>query len=230
MRSNSLDRQRLVAGIIASVLLWLPAGLALAQDAGPSEEWRLRRSEDGIRIYVRDVEGSAFHAYRGEMTIDARLQTLAAVLDDVERSDEWLHYTEEGVLVERIDRETAVVSLLTDLPWPASDRDSVTLNRLSQDPETLTVRYSFESRPDALPEREDYIRIQDIRGYWELAPREDGNVDIVFATSSDPGGTVPAWLINLVITEQPFNSLQNLREIVEDPRYRNATMPGIREP
>lgn len=230
MRSNRLDRQRLVAGIITSVLLWLPAGLALAQDAGEGEEWRLRRSEDGIRIYVRDVEGSAFHAYRGEMTIDARLQTLAAVLDDVERSGEWLHYTEEGVLVERIDRETAVVSLLTDLPWPASDRDSVTLNRLSQDPETLTVRYSFESRPEALPEREDYIRIQDIRGYWELTPREDGSVDIVFTTSSDPGGTVPAWLINLVITEQPFNSLQNLREIVEDPRYRNATMPGIREP
>ena len=202
--------------------------MLVAQERDSS--WQLQEQQDSIRVYVRDVPGSNFQAFRAETTIEARLQTLAAVLDDVEHADEWIHFTEKGIMIERIDRETAVVSLLTDLPWPASDRDSVTYNTLTQDPETLTVRYTFDARADAYPERDDYIRIQDISGYWELRPTVAGKVQVIYTTQSDPGGTVPAWLINLVITRQPLETIRNLREIVQQPRYSDAKMPGIREP
>jgi len=194
-----------------------------------AENWRLRQNEDGIRIYVRDVPGTDFHAYRAEMTIEARLNTLAAVLDDVENADEWIHYTEKGILIERIDEQTAVVSLLTDLPWPAGDRDSVTINRLTQDSDTGVVRYTYSARPDAVSERDGYIRVDTLEGLWELTPTDEGTVEIEYYTLSDPGGSVPAWVINLVITQQPFNTLQNLREIVREPRYRNADVTGIED-
>lgn len=198
-----------------------------AQEAG---DWRLRHDDDGIRVSVRSVPGTRFRAYRAEITLSARLQTLAAIIDDVDLAEEWVHYTADAELIRRIDAQTTLVRFISDLPWPASDRDSVTLNRLSQDPDTLVVRYTIDSMPDEVPEDDRYVRVPALNGFWEITPRGDGTVDVVYSIQSDPGGSIPASIVNAGIVTQPFRTLQNLRELVDDPRYRNISVPGIREP
>ena len=210
-----------------ALLLVAGAGDVSAQE---SNDWILRRDKDGIRIYVRSVPDTRFHAYRAETTVSTRLQTLAAVLADVDAANEWIHFTARAELVQEIDSNTVVVRFYSDLPWPAADRDSVTINHMSQDPVTGAVLFTIDSRPDDAPQSDDYIRIQDINGYWELTPNGDGSIHVVYSLSSDPGGSVPAWLVNASIVEQPYRTLSNLRRMVEDPRYRYATFPGIVEP
>ncbi len=227
---NGSERRRLfgpaMITALSLVLLLASAGVS----AEESEEWLLRRDEDGIRVYVRSVPDTRFRAYRAEMTVTTRMQTLAAILTDIDAAREWIHFTAEAELVQAIDPTTVVVRFYSDLPWPAADRDSVTLNRVSQDPETRAVRFTIDSRPDDAPQSEDYIRIRVMNGYWELTPNGDGSIHIVYSLSSDPGGSVPAWLVNASIVEQPYRTLRNLRRMIADPRYRDATFPGIVEP
>lgn len=225
-------RRRFGGATCGRTVLFVLALLVVAGgvSAQTSDGWLLRRDEDGIRVYVRSVPDTRFRAYRAETTLTARLQTLAAVLSDVEAASEWIHFTARAELIRVIDSSSIVVRFYSDLPWPASDRDSVTINRISQDPESRMVLFTIDSIPDEAPESEDYIRIQAMNGYWELTPNGDGSVHVVYSLSSDPGGSVPAWLVNASIVEQPYRTLQNLRRMLEDPRYRNATVPGIVEP
>ena len=223
-----VSRRRRFGRVIPFFLgLVFVAGGVSAQEA---DEWLLRRDEDGIRVYVRSVPDTRFRAYRAETTLTARLQTLAAILTDIEAASEWIHFTARAELVQAIDSSTALVRFYSDLPWPAADRDSITMNRISQDPETRVVFLTIDSRPDEAPPSEEYIRIRAMNGYWELTPDGDGAIDVVYSLSSDPGGSVPAWLVNASIVEQPYRTLRNLRRLINDPRYRNATFPGIVEP
>jgi hypothetical protein len=47
---------------------------------------------------------------------------------------------------------------------------------------------------------------------------------------SDPGGGLPAWLVNAVSISQPFNTLENLTKIVKDEKYSDAAFDFITLP
>jgi hypothetical protein len=52
-------------------------------------------------------------------------------------------------------------------------------------------------------------------GYWQLTELENGDIRVVLEQLSDPGGGIPAWLINMFIVQSPYKTLYNLREIVQ---------------
>jgi hypothetical protein len=45
---------------------------------------------------------------------------------------------------------------------------------------------------------------------------------------ADPGGSVPAWLVNLFIADGPLESFQKLKEHIKKPAYANARLAGIK--
>jgi hypothetical protein len=76
--------------------------------------------------------------------------------------------------------------------------------------------------PDYKPEVEDIVRIRAFESSWEITPNNDGTVYIDYTAKTDPGGNIPAWIINLGIATGPVKTMEKLAEVVQDPKYQQA--------
>ena len=66
-------------------------GLLLLVASAPAAElqWRLAREEGGVRVYLAEVPGSRYQAYRGVVVLRADMPTLLALQEDVAASCAW---------------------------------------------------------------------------------------------------------------------------------------------
>ncbi|HOX79294.1 MAG TPA: hypothetical protein PLW31_14795, partial [Bacteroidales bacterium] len=66
-----------------------------------------------------------------------------------------------------------------------------------------------------VPEYSDRVRITNYWQRWTMEDAGNGLVHLVLEGSVDPGGNIPSWLINMVITDTPLNIMRKVREQVE---------------
>lgn len=182
-------------------------------------EWELKRAKDGIEVYVRPVPGSRYKAFKGVAELDASLASLAAVLDHTEACPHWLHRCESGTLLEKLSATERLFHQVTDLPFPAKTRDAVFHARVDY-LEGNRILIALEARPDAYPETK-HIRIAQAAGSYLLEPLPKG-VRVTWVQQADPGGRLPAWIVNSLLTDMPFKSLKALRQLVTQPPYKDA--------
>jgi len=194
-----------------------------------TSEWTLDKEDDeiGLKIYTRNVEGSNLKEFKGEMNVNARLSSLAALLLDNKSAPKWMHNCEKFEVVEQFEGHDAIFYLINSAPWPVSDRDAVLRSALVQDPETLTITADVKALPERLPEDDDYIRIPTMKGGWTFSPNEDKTVKVVYQVHAEPGGSLPAWLANAVVVDTPYHTMKNMLDMLKKDKYAHASVENI---
>ncbi len=202
---------------IASAILIVAAIAGLgARSAGAGESaWRLARERGGIIVHTRPVEGSGIREFRGSALVAAPPDAIRALLRDADRFKDWFPNTSESRLLSR-QGEIAYQYSVLDAPWPVRDRDNVLRSETSIDPATGRVRVRIVAAPDDYPEQPGRVRVRRARGEWLLEPAGAGQTRVTFTMHLEPGGGVPAWLIDTRIVETPFEALTNLRRALAD--------------
>lgn len=193
-------------------------------------EWKLDRDRDEVKVYTRRVEGIAFKQYKGETIVKSRLSTLVAIFEDMDAAVEWVDTCDRMELLERISPQETYTYSYNGAPWPAKDRDAVVHNLIEQDPETLVVTITQKGVPDRIPENKKAVRVERIEGLWIFEPLSGGKVKITYQVLSDPGGGLPAWLVNSVAVSQPHTTLVGFREMVQLEKYQISVFEFIKEP
>ncbi len=195
--------------IVPAALLALLAGASPAGAA--AADWTLRRDAEGVRVWTRPVEGSAYHEFRGTVSVRAPVARVVTWIGDAERMPEWFFRCREAELVERLSPTEGVSYVVLHLPWPLADRESVIHWRIADTEGGATV-VRMENAPDRLPPREGRVRVPNARGAWELTPQSDGTLEIALQMHFEPGGRLPGWIVNTVVVDMPYWTLRNLRD------------------
>ena len=191
--------------------------------------WTLKSDKEGIKVYTKDLDNSPFKAVKTVCTIDASLTKLTAVLLDINSSIDWVYATKScRVLKQPSPSELFYYSEVT-VPWPVNNRDFIIRLKVWQDAKTKVVTVDGENKPALLPEKKNVVRIQQCYSKWIIAPQQNGQVKIEYVLQVDPGGMVPAWLINLFATKGPLESFKNLRVQVKKPAYSHVVLPFIKD-
>lgn len=185
---------------------------AIAVQAG-ERQWRLEREEEGVRVYLADVPGSKYKAYRGVVTINGDLATVKAAQEDVEGSCTWIFSCQQQRLLATRDDVSELYTRFA-MPWPVKARDSVIQVTTRTDADGSVTRL-LKALPDRLPEERDFVRVRRVDGQWQLKPLADGKVEVTYEVHTEPGGSVPSWLANSFVVDAPLQTLQGLREKVE---------------
>jgi hypothetical protein len=186
--------------------------LVLFQGKVLAQEWEFAKEEDGIKVYTCYENGSANKSFRGETDITATLSSVSALIQDVEKFDEWdKDVTEIRVLKYEKDKLIDYY-VVYDVPWPFQDRDLCVAATVTSDPETGAVIIISGSVPEAVPLNKDIIRITDYRQKWIIRPKENGVVNVTVEGYADPAGSIPAWIANIAITKTPLNMLRSIRD------------------
>jgi len=210
--------------IFTTVLLLSHLTLAYAQTA-----WKLKAEDEGIKVYMSPVSDSKFKAIKVECELKATLSQVVKILLDIRACPEWLYHTKSCTLVKQVSPSELYYYSEINIPWPAQNRDFVAHLDVHQNPETKVVTVDGPAVPGFVPEKEGLVRVQSSKGLWIITPTKRGTVKVVYTLQVDPGGNIPAWLVNLFAAEGPMKSFKALKLQLKKPAYRNAQPVFIKD-
>lgn len=214
-----------------TLLLWLLATVAAAADVGRAPPpWEHASDSQGIKIWTRQIPGHPVKDFRALMTVDAPMATVVATLTDVNTFPQWFWMMNEARVLEGVALDDAYLYFSLKPIWPVSARDTVIRARVSQDPSTLAVSIDVHAEPGRIPPVKDHVRIPAMKSGWKLTPLSKTQTSLELVGHADPGGFIPLWLANMVVTVMPKETFKKLREHLADPRYRDAASMYAQNP
>ncbi len=197
------------------------AGLALVVlgDA-PAASWHELARGDDVTVSVRERAGSTLPEIRAVTRIDATPWEVLAVIRDVGNHPAWLTDCAEARVLREESETVWIVYQRTRLPWPVSDRDSVSSTELAiaGDGE-LFVSWHAIAEPQ-WSEREGIVRMRTLEGSYRLRAGAAGRTEVEYRLFLDPEGVVPAWLARRFLVDVPLETLRQLRARVPGARSR----------
>jgi hypothetical protein len=197
--------------ILITTFLFLTASGDLS-----GQSWVFVKEKEGIRLYTRKEANNSVKSFKGEVYLHTQMEKIYSLITNVKNFDWWDDdITEIKVLLNEKDKHIQYY-LVYDVPWPIADRDLVVDSRITIDPVTGARYIEARSLLNVIPENPDLIRIKKYWQKWTLIPVEEGLVHIILEGSVDPGGSVPAWLSNMVITETPFKVIRSVKTYAAD--------------
>ncbi len=191
------------------------------------DDWKLKTDKDGINIFTRTFPDSKFKAIKVEVELDATLSQMVAVVMDVNTGAQWVYSTKSSVLLKQVSPSELYYYSEVSIPWPAANRDFIAELRAVQDSHSRIVTIYGPVFPDYLPVKKDLVRVRRSEGKWIISPLAKGRIKVEYTLRVDPGGDLPAWLVNLFVTKGPFESFKKLKEQLRKPEYVNAKLPFI---
>ncbi len=194
-----------------------------------AQDWVIKKNKGGVKVYVRDQAGTNIKELKFSTTIEASLSTIAAVLTDVKGYDEWSYGALNSRVVKRISDTEVHYYSEVDFPWPFDNRDVVLHSKFWQDKKTLALHSHSTSSHWMEKESDDIIRIKKCEISWVFTPVGNGKVQVDYFLNSDPGGSIPAWMVNLAADQGPLNTMTLFKEMLKKEKYRNSKLAYVEE-
>lgn len=179
---------------------------------------------DGF-THVRDVGDCAIYqrvptpgvptTMRGECRwADVTASQLTALLTDFNRYASFVPPLTESRVV-RAESDGALLVYQLQQLRPLADREVLLWARITTNPDG--GHFSWTTADDQpLDQRPGSIRTPANVGFYEVGPHPDGGVRLVHQIAIDGGGSIPAWIVNLVRTRGFARVLDGLRDAARD--------------
>jgi hypothetical protein len=176
--------------------------------------WQLKKTAEGISVYTRKVEGSPILEFKAAMTVDAPLAKVIPLYEDVKGLTSWYYQCTHVELIKDEGPQGKILYIVLHLPWPVTERECVFRRSKSTDEKNSSISYSIQALPELFPVQKGKIRVLMINSLWSFTPLPYGKTEIYFRQHSNPGGSIPAFLVNVMAVDIPFNSLKTLRQLI----------------
>jgi hypothetical protein len=193
-------------------LLSLPNFLPVSD----KKEWTLKREKDGINIYSRPSDYSKFNDIRVDMDLPGTAQQLAGILLDVNNYPNWVYATRTSNVVKKVSENEVIYYAEVGTPWPASNRDYYADMKITFNPANHSMNVVSIGMKDYLPEKKDLVRVPMSKGYWMVTTQSDRKIHLQYILQIDPGGSIPAWILNSFVTKAPVETFTKLKKKMED--------------
>lgn len=182
------------------------------------EAWVLTRESDGIKVFTKKEGSYKFETFKATVTINTSVNNFISVLNNIEIFPKWGHNIKSANLLERSGDTLQIYYSEAKAPFPYKNRDGIYLNRFKWFSETKTLMVDIEVLDGYLDLDEKYVRVKGY-GYWEIKELPNNKIDVIFSMQIDPGGSIPSWLANMFVTDTPFKTLLNLKELLESEGF-----------
>jgi hypothetical protein len=208
------------------LLIVLPA-LSFMNPGG--SEWELKQNKNGVAVYTKSVPGMSVKAVKSVATVNSTLSGIVALVLDVPSYNKWIYRCANAHVVKTESASQLVYYQETSVPWPASNRDLVCQLKISQDKKSGIVTIIVENAPGFEKEKSGKVRLQKYSEKMLLVPKGKNEVEVTTELALDPGGNIPSWMINLAVTDGPYQTSLGMSKVVKSGSYQGAHFPFIAE-
>jgi hypothetical protein len=201
---------------VASFALFSQSSFGHASAQEISDGWRLVGRDNGVLISTRTLPGQSHPTFRGQATIAGSVLHVLAVVLDSPNAIHWIKGASEIVIVREADSRTQFVQMVTNLPWPIRDRDTI----MKRTVDVLTPASEFRVRylcaPNEVKEQGSRIRVHHCDSHFSLRAVEPNKTYVDYQVQIDPGGGLPDWSIHWMEKRVTVDTLSRLATRVEN--------------
>ena len=206
--------------LVASLLFWSTASLA------GKFTWEEIDKGEGISVYRTVGQNSGIYGFRGETIISDSIGRIYDVLADRKRRKEWVDRLQSNSELEVVSPEERIIYQVFGLPWPISDRDYVYRAKSTRDSSNrVTVTLNSVTHPKAPPSVG--VRAHLHLSKYVLTPLGQGKTKVEVEIHTDPKGSLPAWLVNLIQKSWPRKTLNGIKGQLKKPFVKNRPLPAV---
>jgi hypothetical protein len=177
--------------------------------------WKLSKEKDGIKVYQSDAAHSKYKSIKVECIMEGNYDKLMAVLTDVGHQKDWVYNNKTAYMIKRISPFEYYYYTETSLPWPMSNRDAAVHLKMNKDSLNRFLKINAVSEPNYVPEKNGKVRVPRSNISWYVTMPTSKTISIVYIFDAEPGGSLPAWLVNMFADKGPFESFKKLSQILK---------------
>lgn len=199
------------------LMCWLALGVAQTHSANilVENEWEKLTEKDGFLVFSRKNMDTNIKEIRVIFEYYGSMKNTLRVLEDVAGYPNWVYKSIDAKIVDTITTDKYYYYISFDMPFPAWDRDNVILTNIRRDSFNQTVYYDSVAAPAQMPDKKGMVRVQNLESHWKIQQLENGKIRIDYNGLADPGGKIPTWVTNMVITSGPTKSFERFLERVQ---------------
>jgi hypothetical protein len=190
------------------IVLLFSLSIVMAQGS-----WELKKNENGIAVYTRKAATGNLKELRVLCELDATKAELIGILQNIANYNAWVYSNKKSVVLKTETPQKIIYYTISHLPWPIKDRDLIVELNISSAADVLNVQ--AKSIPNYLPANNSYIRVPYSLATWKVTQAPNNKLKVDYSFSVDPGGSIPAWLVNATLTIGPYNSFVKLRDVLK---------------
>jgi hypothetical protein len=182
-----------------------------------AQRWDFVKEKSGIRIFLKKEPGNSLKSFKGVMEVRSTMEKIQTIVGNVRNFDMWDESIRELKIIDEKENVFTQYYLVYHVPWPLNDRDLCVEARISVDSATGKKVIYATPLSDVIPEYPERVRIRNYWQQWTIEPLKNGFIRLTLEGFADPGGIIPSWLYNMVITDTPLNLMLKVKEKVEIP-------------
>lgn len=183
--------------------------------------WYTEFNKSGITVYTRVVAGSDIKEFKGVGLIDAPVEVVNNVLDDIPNLANWMPDCLVSRIVEKKSNDYMVLYQVIKTPWPLNSRDFTFETKITKDKDKI-IRTVKAVPHSSYPPSGNYVRITNMTGQWTLLKQDNGTRTLaIYQIKTDPAGNIPVAVANSTSKKLPYETLIRLRQQVQNSKYRN---------
>lgn len=140
---------------------------------------------------------------------------LKTFLMRVENYPTWQYNMIHAEVIQKLSENEITYVSEIDAPWPVEDRELVINFKVSPDFTVHQMQIDMHTFQSGRPVKEGFFRVPFMHGHWNVKSIENHSLQVEYILQIDPGGSIPAWLVNLAMAEGPYISFRNLKKQLE---------------
>ena len=197
-------------------------------------DWNKVRDRDGIQVYTRSFWADDIKSFKSIITINARIDSILAVIMDLDACNDWIHRCKKSTLLLRKSFSECYHYQVQSFPFLAQNRDLILHSKIERSHQQGAIIIHMRAAPyfchnkpflcKKIGDTSQLIRIKHAHGFYLLVPLQDKVTRVTWTQHTDPEGDLPSWLVNYMIHEMPYRTFLGLRNKVLEKKYSNARL------
>ncbi len=188
---------------------WL--GITAFDAAAGAYQWEEIYESKGVVVSRAEIAGSKFVAFKGKTVYDAPIENVLGVILDNDHRLDWVGRLQENRVLEQTTPFDYVVYQHFGLPPLFSDRDYVYRGVATRDARGVVYLAMSSVEHPAAPETVG-VRAELVDSRYVIVALDAQRTQVEVEIVTDPRGSMPAWIVNLIQRTWPRDTLVGIRE------------------
>jgi hypothetical protein len=176
----------------------------------------LKKDADNILVYTCKAHGKRFKSLKATFTIsNTTIDELVAFLKRVEDFPKWQYNMRSAKTLRQVSDSVAIVRSELDTPWPVENRELIVQYSFEKHPQDKMLKVTTKTIVYDYPFSDEFVRVPYSLAEWSVTTVGNA-LQVSYKMEIDPGGSLPAWLVNMAMAEGPHQTFTNLKKLLEN--------------
>lgn len=175
------------------------------------KDWQLRKNENGINVYTREIKDKNVVEFKTSTVINANINKIFDIVRNTDKSVDWIPHLIYAKDLE-IQQNKYISYQQIKMPVGFENRDIVLENEVKRNKPGI-IKIVITACPERLKKKNGFVRVEDAKGFWYFKYINENKTYVMYQFYSDMQGNLPLWLENMFIVNLPYEMLLNLKKL-----------------